>query len=164
MFLSIQDPAVETSKGYQKGDSIAVWSRNGRHSLNPKDYTNIVEAFKPDIYVSLCDADTDEKSSSRRIDKSLERSKNQFFQCLERHDSSEILKSKGFLGSVVGGYDLEAREKSIKYLRDKQLEGYVIDGLHINGSGVEKMSFEKIKNIIEHTMVSREKLLEESSH
>lgn len=153
MLLSIQDPAEVTSRGYQKGNSIAVWSKNGRHSINPDTYMDLVEAFKPDIYVALCDGDTDEMSSSKRVEKAVERSKNQFNRCLERHMTSKVMRSRGILGPVEGGYDTVARERSVKYLRDKQVEGYVIDGLHTNGAEVRNIGFESIRHIVEHTMV-----------
>lgn len=152
--MTIHDPAEPMSRGHQKHDSIAVWSKHGRHSINPDQYMEIVEAFKPDMYVALCDGDTDEASSDKRISKTVERSRAQFLKCYEKHKSSETMKNRGLIGPVEGGYDLEARERSIKYLIDKNLNGYVIDGLHINGPSVQKIQYESIKNVVQHTIVS----------
>ncbi|KAK0074596.1 hypothetical protein PV325_008106 [Microctonus aethiopoides] len=151
-FMTIHDPAEPMSRGHQKHDSISVWSKHGRHSINPDQYMEIVEAFKPDMYVALCDGDTDETSSDKRISKTVERSRAQFLKCYEKHKSSEIMKNRGLIGPVEGGYDLEARERSIKYLLDKNLNGFVIDGLHINGPSVQKIQYESIKNVVQHTI------------
>ncbi|OXU32290.1 hypothetical protein TSAR_007066 [Trichomalopsis sarcophagae] len=151
-FLSIQDPSETTNAGYQKNQSIAVWSRNGRSTVTPDRYMNIAEIFKPDMYVTLCDGDTDQDSSSKRISKTIERSKVLFEKCLTRHLTSDILKNKGFLGSIEGGYNLQAREKSIKYMEGKPLLGYMIDGLHKNGIEVQNISIDQIKPVIEHSL------------
>lgn len=154
-FLSIQDPAEPTNPGYQEKNSIAVWSRNGRFTLNAEKYMNIVETFKPDLYVTLCDGDTDINSSQKRISKTIERSKKLFEKCLDQHLNSSILKNKGFLGSVEGGYDLQARENSIKYMEGKPILGYIIDGLHKSGIETQKISIEQVKPVIEHSLVNK---------
>ncbi|XP_043287114.1 queuine tRNA-ribosyltransferase accessory subunit 2 isoform X2 [Venturia canescens] len=151
-FLSIQDPAVETSRGYQEKDSIAVWTRGGRSSFNANSYMDAVEVLKPDMYIALCDGDTDENSSSKRVSKALERSKRLFIKCMKRHNSSDVLKSTAILGPVEGGWDLKAREISVQYLIDKNPDGFVIDGLHVNGNRVQKIDFDSIKNVTQHTM------------
>ena len=114
---------------------------------------DLVEIVKPDIYLVLCDGDTDLTSTSKRAKKAVYRSRICLEKCLSRHNTSEILKSSGILGAVEGGYDIDARETSIEYLKDKPLFGFVIDGLHRNGPEVEKISFKEIKQIVEHTIV-----------
>ncbi|XP_015604359.1 queuine tRNA-ribosyltransferase accessory subunit 2 isoform X2 [Cephus cinctus] len=151
-FLSINDPAETTTSGHQEKHSISIWAKHGRHILSPDSYMDIVETFKPDMYVALCDGDTDEKSSAKRISKSIERSKTQLETCLLRHNSSNTIKSKGILGAIEGGYNLHARERCINYLKDKTLLGYVIDGLHKNGPQVQKINTDQIRNVIEHTI------------
>lgn len=151
-FLSIQDPAEKTPSGYQQGDSISVWSRTGRISLNANKYMNLIETFQPDLYLALCDGNTDINSTNKHVVKSLNRSKTLFQQCLNRHISSDKLKSKGILGVVEGGYDLKYREESINYLKNKPVAGYVIDGLHNNGLDVRDIQWEQIKDVIQHTI------------
>lgn len=116
----------------------------------------LVEAYKPDLYVALCDGDTNINSSAKRVSKSIIRSKTLLEQCLNIHVNSDILKSKGILGPVEGGYNLQAREESIDYLKDKPLAGFVIDGLHNNGPTVQNISSEQIKEVVHHTIVSIE--------
>lgn len=115
---------------------------------------NVAEIFKPDAYVTLCDGDTDQDSTSKRVSKAVEKSKLLFENCYERHATSEVLRNKGFLGSVEGGYNLQAREQSIKYMENKQLLGYVIDGLHKNGIETANICIDQIRPVVEHTLVS----------
>ncbi|XP_020284220.1 queuine tRNA-ribosyltransferase accessory subunit 2 isoform X2 [Pseudomyrmex gracilis] len=151
-FLSIHDIAYTTNSGFQRLDSISLWSRTGRVFLTAKDYMEIVQAFKPDFYVALCDGDTNVNSSAKRVSKAVSRSKVLLEQCLDIHLGSDTLKSKGILGPVEGGYNLEAREESISYLKDKPLAGFVIDGLHNNGPSVQNVSSEQVKQVVQHTI------------
>ncbi|XP_011315320.1 queuine tRNA-ribosyltransferase subunit QTRTD1 homolog [Fopius arisanus] len=150
--LTIQDSSEVSPHGHQKHITTAIWTKHGHHPVSPDIYMDIVEAFKPDIYVGLCDGDSNEKTNEKKIMKVVDRSKRQFEKCLERHKSSEILKKTCLLGAVEGGYDLRAREVSANFLREKNLEGYVIDGLHVNGPEVQNISFETIKEVVQHTL------------
>lgn len=114
----------------------------------------IVQAYKPDLYVALCDGDTNINSRAKRISKAVLRSKTLLEQCLDIHLQSDILKSTGILGPVEGGYNLQARKESIDYLKDKPLAGFVIDGLHNNGPDVQNISLEQIKQVVQYTIVS----------
>ncbi|XP_063987357.1 queuine tRNA-ribosyltransferase accessory subunit 2 [Diachasmimorpha longicaudata] len=150
--LTIQDPTQKTPHGYQKYVTTAVWSKHGQHQITPETYMNLVEAFKPDIYVALCDGDSNEETPEKKVTKVVERSKRQFDQCFQIHQSSDILKNTCLLGAVEGGYDLSAREQSARFLMEKNLEGYVIDGLHVNGPEVQNLQFGKIKDVVHHTL------------
>ncbi|KAG5324998.1 QTRT2 ribosyltransferase, partial [Pseudoatta argentina] len=151
-FLSIHDPAYTTNSGFHQSDTISVWSRTGRIVVSAKKYMEIVQAYKPDLYVALCDGDTNINSRAKRISKAVLRSKTLLEQCLDIHLQSDILKSKGILGPVEGGYNLQARKESIDYLKDKPLAGFVIDGLHNNGPDVQNISSEQIKQVVQYTI------------
>lgn len=151
-FLSIHDPAHTTNSGFQQLNSISVWSRTGRVVVTANKYMEFVQAYKPDLYVALCDGDTNINSSAKRISKAVLRSKTLLEQCLDIHLRSDTLKSKGILGPVEGGYNLQARKESIDYLKDKPLAGFVIDGLHNNGPSVQNISSEQIKQVVQHTI------------
>ncbi|XP_012537073.1 queuine tRNA-ribosyltransferase accessory subunit 2 [Monomorium pharaonis] len=151
-FLSIHDPAYTTNSGFQQLDSISVWSRTGRIAVTANKYMEFVQACKPDLYVALCDGDTNINSGAKRVSKAVLRSKTLLEQCLDIHLHSDTLKSRGILGPVEGGYNLQAREESIKYLKDKPLAGFVIDGLHNNGPSVQNISSEQIKEVVHHTI------------
>lgn len=143
-----------TRSGFQKRDTIAVWSRGGRQIMSADAYMDMVEIFKPDCYVALCDGDTNINSTRKRAKKAVCRSNTMFEQCLSRHSKSEGLKSIGLLAAVEGGYDVDARLESIDYLKDKPVIGYVIDGLHSNGPDVQNILPETIEEIVKQTIVS----------
>ncbi|KYQ59239.1 Queuine tRNA-ribosyltransferase subunit QTRTD1 like protein [Trachymyrmex zeteki] len=151
-FLSIHDSAYTTNSGFHQLDTISVWSRTGRIVVSANKYMEIVQAYKPDLYVALCDGDTNINSRAKRISKAVLRSKTLLEQCLDIHLQSDILKSTGILGPVEGGYNLQARKESIDYLKDKPLAGFVIDGLHNNGPDVQNISLEQIKQVVQYTI------------
>ncbi|XP_012256268.2 queuine tRNA-ribosyltransferase accessory subunit 2 isoform X2 [Athalia rosae] len=152
VFLTIQDPAVAITSGYNEKDAVALWTRHGKQIITPDEYMDLVEAFKPDLYMTLCDGDTDMNSSSKRIRKSVERSKKMFERCLHRHNSSAVLGKKGLLGAIEGGYSIEARTLSVQTFAGEDLAGFVIDGLHKNGPLTENIKFTSIENVIKHTI------------
>ncbi|XP_066600528.1 queuine tRNA-ribosyltransferase accessory subunit 2-like [Prorops nasuta] len=150
--LSIHDTAITTTRGHQKLNSVAVWNKLGRHQLTANEFMDVVEILQPDIWVALCDGDTDINSGKKRLFKAVNRSNALLEECLERYKKSVGLKSTAILGAVQGGYDLSSREYSINYLKDKPLSGYVIDGLHTNGPDTQSISIEQIRNIVQHTI------------
>ncbi|KZC04940.1 Queuine tRNA-ribosyltransferase subunit QTRTD1 like protein [Dufourea novaeangliae] len=150
--LTIHDPADLTPSGHQMLDTIPVWPRSGRIQMSANKYMDLVETFKPDCYVALCDGDTNIDSSKKRSENAVNRSKTLFEQCLSRHTASESLKSTGILGAIEGGYNVDARLASIDYLKDKPVLGYVIDGLHNNGPLVHSITSEQIKQIVEQAV------------
>lgn len=117
-------------------------------------YMDVIETFKPDMYVALCDGDTNTNSSKKRVSNSVRNSMTFFDQCFIKHSSSEALKSSEILGAIEGGYDKYARTISINYLKTKPVIGYVIDGLHNNGPDVKDIPSEQIREIVQHTIVS----------
>ncbi|XP_014215134.1 queuine tRNA-ribosyltransferase accessory subunit 2 [Copidosoma floridanum] len=151
-FLGIQDPSEQVEKAHHRNGSVSVWSRNGRTTVTPDKYMDLVENFKPDVYVTLFDGDTDKDSSQKRINKSLCTSKNLFSACYKKHQESDVLRNKGFLGAVVGGYNLQARAESIKHMEGKELLGCVIDALHRNGIETQGITIDQVKPVIEHSL------------
>jgi queuine/archaeosine tRNA-ribosyltransferase len=51
---------------------------------------DMIEAFQPDMYQSLCDGETNPTSSKKRVQKSISRSISFLEKCLERHEKSEV--------------------------------------------------------------------------
>ena len=66
----------------------------------------------------------------------------------------QILKKSAVLGVVEGGYSVEGREMSAKYLANSSVFGFVIDGLHNNGPDVEHLTLADVKPILEETLVN----------
>ncbi|KAJ9577767.1 hypothetical protein L9F63_005687 [Diploptera punctata] len=144
-FCSIHDPAKPTPHGFNDKDTVSFWPRTGRKQLDPDKYMDIMETFRPDMYQTLCDGDTDVNSSKKRIQKSVDRTSSMFKKCLQRHEKSEVLKKSAVLGVVEGGYCIHARQKSAKEVGTSSVFGCVIDGLHNNGAEVENIPFDQVK-------------------
>lgn len=139
--LVLRDPTESCLPGYHEKDVVPVFGRSGRKNFNAESYMNLVEAFRPDVYVPLFDGDTDGASSKKREMKSLERTETFVEQCLEVHRKSEKLKGATVLGPIVGGYNKKLREKSVQFVEQfkEDFSGYFIAGLHSNGSSATEV-------------------------
>uniref|UniRef100_A0A182QNR0 Queuine tRNA-ribosyltransferase accessory subunit 2 n=1 Tax=Anopheles farauti TaxID=69004 RepID=A0A182QNR0_9DIPT len=136
-----RDPSESAIPGVPEKESLPIYTRYGRRNIGVNEYMEMVEAFRPDAYTPLYDADTDESSSKKREQKSLDRTEKFVEQSLDWHRKSDVLRSCALIGPVVGGYNEKLREKSIEFLRntDAPYVGYLIDGLHMNGASVAYM-------------------------
>lgn len=65
----------------------------------------------------------------------------------------KVLKSKGIFGAIEGGYDLEFRKKSAEIISTKDVDGYIINGLHNNGPEVETIDFNEVRPVIKEVLV-----------
>lgn len=140
--LVLTDPAELCKPNFHEKDLVPIFSRSGRKNFTSERYMQLVEAFKPDIYVPLFDGDTDSESSKKRLQKSLDRTEKFIEQCLEVHRKSESLKQSGLIGPVVGGFDLKLRMKATEFLNQfkNDFSGYLIAGLHSNGLSATELN------------------------
>lgn len=65
----------------------------------------------------------------------------------------QILKNKGLIAVVVGGYDLLLRERCAKYMSKFDVLGYLIDGLFSDEIGAHEVPSDSAMKIISHTVV-----------
>uniref|UniRef100_A0A1B6L868 Queuine tRNA-ribosyltransferase accessory subunit 2 n=1 Tax=Graphocephala atropunctata TaxID=36148 RepID=A0A1B6L868_9HEMI len=152
-YCSVQDPAEDTRVGYNEKTSISIWTHTGRKLLTAEKYMDMMEAFRPDMYQVLCDGDTNAESSRKRVQKAVDVSTTLFLECADRHVKSQSLKESALLAVVEGGYDLEARGQSAQmFSRHPAVQGFVIDGLHNNGTSVEQMAYHTIRPVITETL------------
>ncbi|XP_063226770.1 queuine tRNA-ribosyltransferase accessory subunit 2 isoform X2 [Bacillus rossius redtenbacheri] len=152
MYCTVQDSAVATPAGYNEKDFVSVWARSGKTQISAERYMDVMEAFKPDMYQALCDGDTNENSSKKRVTKALSRSSLLFDECFRRHCNSEVLKGRALLGVVQGGYNLHLREGSARELAQRDVAGFVIDGLHNNGPDAEALPYDKVRPVVRETI------------
>ncbi|KAF6200684.1 hypothetical protein GE061_005128 [Apolygus lucorum] len=148
-YLSVQDPALKTPQGFNTKNDVSVWTHSGRVSLDADRYMDMVEAFQPDMYEALSNGDTNEETTKKKIGKVIDSTRDFYEDCLQRHSTSSILKNVSLLAVLEGGFDLEARKKVGQTYSDAPVDGFVINGLHNNGGDVEKIDFEKIRDLIE---------------
>ncbi|XP_058124822.1 queuine tRNA-ribosyltransferase accessory subunit 2 [Anopheles ziemanni] len=140
--LVFRDPSESLIPGVPEKESVPIFTRCGRRNIAVEDYMALVEAFRPDAYVPLYDADTEPGSSKKREQKSIDRTEKFVEQCLQWHRKSDVLRSSSIIGPVVGGYNPKLREKSVEFLRAAEIEfgGYLIDGLHLHGPTVQHLN------------------------
>ena len=53
---------------------------------------------------------------------------------------------------MEGGLDIKARTKSVKELRARDVEGYLLDGFHLNGASSANLQFESIQSVLRETV------------
>lgn len=152
VYCSVQDSSEATPVGYNDRNTITMWAHTGRKQLTPESYMDTMEAFRPDIYETLCDGDTNAQSTKKRSFKAVEITAAMFDKCLLRHQSSSVLKRSAVFGVVEGGYYLKAREAATKKLVQSPVDGFVIDGLHNNGPIVESVAYDSVQHILTETL------------
>lgn len=149
--LTIRDICETTPSGFNDKDIVPLFTRRGKENLSAEQYMTLVETISPDVYVGLYDADTNEESSKKRVQKSVERTELFFNYCYETHKSSQSLQKKMILAPVVGGFNKFSRSLCIKKLKDKlHIAGYVIDGFHNNGLTATTVNRESLLDIVQH--------------
>ncbi|XP_034232936.1 queuine tRNA-ribosyltransferase accessory subunit 2 [Thrips palmi] len=159
-YVTPQDPAVLTPSGYNEADKVAIWTKNGKRIVDPSRYMAMIESMKPNVYLSLCDGDTDSNSSKKRVSKCVSRSSHLLQECYRLHEASGVLKDSAFLAPIEGGYDTHARRAFLEELSKYDVFGYVLDGLHNNGPEVENIKFISVESIVTEclTHLPKEKL------
>ncbi|VVC39525.1 Hypothetical protein CINCED_3A003492 [Cinara cedri] len=116
-------------------------------------YMDIMEVFKPDMYVTLCISNTNLDSVYSAIEKSVNISNRLFHSCLERHNKSETLKGSGVIAPIQGGYNVKERIRSAKYLAEyNDVLGFLFDGFFTDGSTVEDIPCDIVMPVITETM------------
>ncbi|XP_054711693.1 queuine tRNA-ribosyltransferase accessory subunit 2-like [Uloborus diversus] len=150
--LSIQDPATLTPSGYNVKKGVSVWTHGGKKLLNTDQFMSAVKAMKPIWYQALCDSDTPRDSSKKRLNKAVDHSLRFLDECLEEHKKCSELENTSIFGTIQGGYDLFLRKKSAQETALRPVDGFVIDGFHMNGPQAENLEFEEIKPILLDTI------------
>lgn len=146
--LSIQDPGILTPTGYNVKKGVSVWTHAGRKVISVAEFMAIVKSFRPLSYQALTDSDTPAGCSTKRLNKAVDNSLRFLEECLEDHKTSSDLKNTAVFGTVQGGYDLFLRKKSAELTASQAVDGFIIDGFHVNGPDVEDIDFSKIKPIL----------------
>lgn len=148
--LVLKDPTELCKPNFHEKDLVPIFSRSGRKNFTSERYMQLVEAFKPDIYVPLFDGDTDIESSKKRLQKSLDRTEKFVEQCLEAHRKSDTLKQSSLIGPIVGGFNLKLRVEAIEFLNQfkNDFSGYLIAGLHSNGLSATELKESTLLEVV----------------
>lgn len=154
-FLVMNSPCEATPSGFTEAGTAPLFGRKGKELITPETYLKLVEVFKPDIYHSLPDSDTNIESSKKRLRKSLTRNVDFFERCLEIHKKSQHLRRNTlFFAPLVGGFCKITRSECVKLMKPNfdDVDGFTIDGLHNNGSPASKIDLTALKEIVSHTL------------
>jgi len=140
--LTVQDPGEQTKSGYNEKNTISVWCGSNREIISVRCYMEFVEAAKPDIAVALCDGDTQQNSSQKRINKAAKKT-------LDFLDTFTELKERGcdvsVIAAVQGGFDTQIRKKSAIETSKRNVDGFLLDGFHNNGQSAESLTWDQMK-------------------
>lgn len=151
--LTIQDPGELTKSGYHNNKNISVWSNNNNRELvSPTTFMEAVEHIKPDLFIALCDGDTEPGCSNKRVSKSVAKSIDFLDTCIQLKSSTPSLSKTGIIGAVEGGLDMKARTKSTKEVVAREVDGFLLDGFHCNGPDSEHLDFSSINEVLTETI------------
>ena len=128
--LTVQDPAEKVKSGYHNTNAVSVWFRDNRVLVSPLEYIKGISAIKPDVFVSLCDGDTDSFASNKRISKAVSKTIDFLDTCIGQRDLTDSLMKTGIIGAVEGGLNSKARTKSVTETVARNTEGFLLDGFH----------------------------------
>ncbi|CAH0546556.1 unnamed protein product [Brassicogethes aeneus] len=151
--ITFHDPSNITRQGHHAKNKVPLWTKNGIVYYDAPMYCKVLESYKPDMYFFISDGDTNKGSQQKRIQKAVDTTIHFYKDCLEGHKKSAILKNSFAMASIAGGYCLKSREKCMDVmLKDSEIGGYVIDGLHNNGPEIEFIPFDEVKSVAEFVM------------
>ncbi|GFT90950.1 queuine tRNA-ribosyltransferase accessory subunit 2 [Nephila pilipes] len=147
--VSVQDPGILTPTGYNVNKGVSIWREGGKKTVTVSDFMETIKAYRPASYQALCDSDTPQGCSKKRLNKAVDNSLKFLDECLEYHKNCDELDGVAIFGTIQGGYDSFLRNKSAKITALQDVDGFVIDGFHVNGPDVENVDFPKMKQILQ---------------
>lgn len=151
-FIRIQDPMKATPSGFNDKAGVSIWDQGGRVHLNVPSFMRIMESFKPSCYQALCDSDTPKDATRKRLQRAVERTTSLLDQCVAAKSVSSALRDSCILGTVVGGYSKEHRHISAKEIAKRDVDGYVIEGFHVDGPASKSLKFEEVNDLLEEVI------------
>ncbi|XP_060519296.1 queuine tRNA-ribosyltransferase accessory subunit 2 [Cylas formicarius] len=149
--ITLHDPANLTKQGHHVKGKVPVFTKHGKVLYSADMYVDMVQRFKPDMWVLLSDSDTNKSSPQKRVTKAVEHTVSFNAKCVKRIRNSESLRKTFVVAPVAGGYCKHSRRKCIQEIsvNDSHVDGYLIDGLHNNGPEVEFLPFDEVKEIVD---------------
>lgn len=149
--ITLHDPSNLMKQGHHMKEKVPIFTKNGKVFYDSDKYMDMIESFKPDMYILLSDGDTNVSSPHKRVLKALDNTVAFNQQCLSRHKKSDTLQDTFVIAPIAGGYCLRSRQKCIDSIlpNDSHVQGYLIDGLHNNGPEVEFLPFLEVKPVVE---------------
>jgi len=150
--LTIQDPGEVTRSGYHNNNSVSVWNRLNRELVTPTTFMEDVKHIQPNLFLALCDGDTEPGCSNKRVSKSVAKSIDFLDSCLHLRSYDPSLTKMGIIGAIEGGLDMKARTKSTKEVVAREVDGFLLDGFHCNGPDSELLKFSSMRDVLAETI------------
>lgn len=98
-FVTLKDTGAKTLSHYSQ-TSVSIATRSGEVAITPKKYMTLIESFKPDLFHTLCDGDTNEFSGNKRAFNSVKRTKSFFEDCAALYKASTALVDSMLIGKT----------------------------------------------------------------
>jgi len=153
--LTVQDPTQETRSGYNGNKNVSVFNNCNREVITTDRYLEFAAAAMPSLWIPLCDGDTPPSDcSKKRISKAVRKSLDFLDTCLENRLEHEHLKNVPIIAAVEGGLDPTARKYASAEAAKRPVDGFLLDGFHMNGPTAEKLDWGKVKEALQVTMQS----------
>jgi queuine/archaeosine tRNA-ribosyltransferase len=65
-----------------------------------------------------------------------------------------VLKNKGLIAPISGGYDIELRERCARHMSSFPVLGFLLDGFFMNGVAALVLPHDTVIDIVSKTLVS----------
>lgn len=98
-FVTLTDPAISNTS-FNTKSSVSILPRTGKVSVTSELYMKYIESFKPDLFHTLCDGDTSDGCSRKRLLNANNRTQVYFRECLEHYQKSEQLTNSMLIGKI----------------------------------------------------------------
>ncbi|PIK56876.1 putative queuine tRNA-ribosyltransferase subunit QTRTD1-like [Apostichopus japonicus] len=126
-YLAVQDSCKSAPAGYNDKSTVSVWAPSGRFRLNSASFMSFQRAAKSNITEALCDGDTREGCSKKRIQKAVNKTLQFLDEILEENLNAETCQQTEIFGVIEGGDLLSERLRSTKETAKRPVAGFVLD-------------------------------------
>lgn len=95
--VTLKDTGATNATHYSR-TSVAISGRAGKISITPQKYMDLIGVYKPDLFHTLCDGDTNETSANKRIYNATNRTESFFLSCIDLYKTSPIFGQSMLIG------------------------------------------------------------------
>eukprot|EP00111_Clytia_hemisphaerica_P007281 TCONS_00021155-protein len=132
LMLNVNDSAQpkEDLYKYNEEKAVSVWAPSGRQRISPDEYMNLLKSFG----IGICLPPSDQipgGAAKKRCQKSCDRSVRFLDRCLEIRKEQNL--DIPVFGVLEGGDSIGYREKCIKEVIKRDIDGYVFSGFDVIG-------------------------------
>ncbi|CAH0592316.1 unnamed protein product [Chrysodeixis includens] len=140
-----------TPPGHFELEKVPLWTKNGKKMITAERYMDLMELYKPEIFLAIADGRTALNEGYKRVLKSLDRSCNMFDTCVRRYKASKLLQNSALVGVVVASGLSKKRDESLNHiLKSKDsLSGVALAGLTDGTEEANKLASKQLENILQ---------------